>query len=284
MKKYFKKTLLLLGAIAMAVVPMIPKKQLKANIYEPILYEVVLDGNIQAMNLGNTWYTLYVYDTILELGYNSSNNTYYIYNLEVRFNFVNNTTGVQTPKSIDYPINNISFSLNDNIKYIGVEFIKLSSGDYMISVDFYINKYDEFSSSGNGYILDEEPQILPLDMYYNDERIRYGTPREVFRYDEVEGAQYQLGYTEGQQVGIQQGYKNGFEDGENHGYKNGYNIGLNEGINTQDMGLLNLLTIVFSSFGTFLSFEILPNITLGGIVTIPLVLGIIFFIIGKKGE
>lgn len=58
-----------------------------------------------------------------------------------------------------------------------------------------------------------------------------------------------------------------------------YNQGLTE---TDATGFNSLLVTVFSGLGSLLAIEILPNIYIGAIIAVPLVFGIIAFILGKR--
>ncbi len=58
-----------------------------------------------------------------------------------------------------------------------------------------------------------------------------------------------------------------------------YNQGLNE---TDATGFRGLLTAVFGGLGDLLGIQLLPGVYLGAIVAVPLVFGIIFFILGKR--
>ncbi len=58
-----------------------------------------------------------------------------------------------------------------------------------------------------------------------------------------------------------------------------YDKGLNE---TDATGFGGLLTAVFGGLGSLLSIEILPGIYIGAIIAVPLVFGIVFFILGKR--
>lgn len=115
---------------------------------------------------------------------------------------------------------------------------------------------------------------------------------------------YQLGYADGSangyDIGYEDGYSNGFDlgyesgsgygydigyqDGSNDGYDLGYDYGYQKGIDVaSDNTFYGIIAQVFTGLGAFLSIELLPNITFGAILAVPLVFGIISFIIGKRG-
>lgn len=60
----------------------------------------------------------------------------------------------------------------------------------------------------------------------------------------------------------------------------GYTKGLNDNVATG--GFIMILSSAFIGVATVLGIELLPNITLGMIVAVPLVFGILFFILGKR--
>ena len=67
-------------------------------------------------------------------------------------------------------------------------------------------------------------------------------------------------------------------------YYEGFREGKDEGLRlSTDHSFYGLISQVFAGLGTFLAIELLPNITFGAIFAVPLVFGIIFFIIGKRG-
>ena len=95
---------------------------------------------------------------------------------------------------------------------------------------------------------------------------------------------YDIGYDDGINVGYDDGYDIGYDDGVNVGYDDGYDIGFNDGVASHnDYSFIGLLSQVFIGLGSFLAIELLPHITIGAIVSVPLVFGIISFIIGKRG-
>lgn len=105
---------------------------------------------------------------------------------------------------------------------------------------------------------------------------------------------YDEGYADGSEGAFDEGYAQardefgayiddkwqGYNDGYDYGYDLGYYLGYNESGN---LGFADLIGQVFVGLGSFLSIELLPNITFGAIFAVPLVFGIIFFIIGRRG-
>lgn len=113
-------------------------------------------------------------------------------------------------------------------------------------------------------------------------------------YDEGHWDGYNSGYNNGYYTGISEGYNNGVTDGYNQGYYEGqmdgydygYQAGYNAGINEQlaDKDFTNLLKSVFIAIGTFLSINLLPGISIGAIIAVPIVFGIIAFILGRRKD
>lgn len=100
--------------------------------------------------------------------------------------------------------------------------------------------------------------------------------------------QYQIGYDDGYNQGWEDGeyygYFNGHDDGYYVGYDDGYNygysVGKNEGLNEGTSAWGVLFSSMLSTFGAILSIEIFPDLTIGMIAAVPLILGLLSFIIG----
>lgn len=94
---------------------------------------------------------------------------------------------------------------------------------------------------------------------------------------------YNTGYNNGKFIGIKEGYDKGwfygYENGYADGEHDGYELGTEEGTTTG-----SILLSVFHSVGTILDIELLPNIKIGHFVLIPLVFGIVMFIVGKRRD
>lgn len=97
---------------------------------------------------------------------------------------------------------------------------------------------------------------------------------------------YDAGYTDGYTDGYDVGGAVGFEDGYFYGHDIGYNKGYNDGINEQlaDKDFTHMLKSVFVGVGSFLGINLLPGITIGAIIAVPIVFGIIAFILGKRKD
>lgn len=97
---------------------------------------------------------------------------------------------------------------------------------------------------------------------------------------------YNEGYDEGYSLGNSDGYEKGFdlgrEQGYNEGYDEGYSKGYNIGMNIQHNKFSDLLNGVFTAIGTFLGIRLFPGITIGALLAVPIVFGIIAFILGRR--
>lgn len=95
---------------------------------------------------------------------------------------------------------------------------------------------------------------------------------------------YDIGFDNGYGYGHDDGYGYGYDDGYGDGYGIGYDYGYDNGFDASEtFNFASLLTQVFVGIGSLLAIEILPNISIGTIIAVPLVFGIIYFIIGKRG-
>lgn len=95
---------------------------------------------------------------------------------------------------------------------------------------------------------------------------------------------YEQGYNHGKDAGLKDGKEIGIEQGITIGKEIGFTDGYDKGINdATDHSFYGIIGQVFQGLGSFLSIQLLPNITFGAILSVPLVFGIISFIIGKRG-
>lgn len=75
------------------------------------------------------------------------------------------------------------------------------------------------------------------------------------------------------------GYNRGFNEGLDTGYENGYKQGVNDG-RAEGNGVNNVITWfgnVWDALTNFLNLEIAPNVKIGGLITIPIVIGALMF-------
>jgi len=103
--------------------------------------------------------------------------------------------------------------------------------------------------------------------YNNTESFDY-----VSGYGQAWGLGYDLGYLEGSGMPLT-------PEEEGIVYNWGYNAGYQAGQEDHSVG--SLLKQAFGGVGQLLDIELLPNLTIGGIVIVPLLLGIVFFILRR---
>ena len=88
-------------------------------------------------------------------------------------------------------------------------------------------------------------------------------------------------YNQGFNQGYEEGNNNGFNDGYEEGHNNGYLEGLEQGRADNDSyGIAPFVQSIFNGFGNMLSVEIFPSIKLWYLIGIPLIFGIVRFVIG----
>jgi hypothetical protein len=85
---------------------------------------------------------------------------------------------------------------------------------------------------------------------------------------------YDTGYDTGYFDGDSQGYLDGFE----FGYESGFEDGFNE-LNNTASGLFQILGSAFTAIGSIFNIMILPGITIGMLVFVPIIFALLLFII-----
>lgn len=92
----------------------------------------------------------------------------------------------------------------------------------------------------------------------------------------------QANYNDGYFDGNHDGYEDGYDDGLVDGYDQGYDIGYNVGLDLNGDGTVNnvfaLLEKGWNGMSNMLEIEVFPNITIGGLLMIPLLFTIGLFI------
>lgn len=103
-------------------------------------------------------------------------------------------------------------------------------------------------------------------------------------------AGYSEGYSEGDldgyNRGTTEGYENGYDEGYSVGYNSGYDFGFVEGQNS-DVNATSFLGGIINGVVGILNINVLPGFSLGMLITIPLVLGLFFWLfklIGGGGD
>ncbi len=143
------------------------------------------------------------------------------------------------------------------------------------------------------------------DLGFQDGRTKDYNDGYLDGYNDGNDDGYDTGYYHGEQDGYELGYDDAFNESYDDAFNDGYYIAREEfgykvgddwktaewwgsyqyaqGLYAQDAtGFGSLLTVVFGGFGDLLAIEILPGIYIGAIIAVPLVFGIIFFILGKR--
>jgi hypothetical protein len=89
-------------------------------------------------------------------------------------------------------------------------------------------------------------------------------------------------YGQGENDGYDMGYNQGYGDGEEFGYEQGYETGFEDGfneLNNTASGLFQILGSAFTSVGSIFNIMILPGITIGMLVFVPIIFALLLFII-----
>lgn len=98
---------------------------------------------------------------------------------------------------------------------------------------------------------------------------------------------YDKGLDEGKRVGELEGFEKGrlqysyYSNGKYYTGLQAYNLGFND---SPSNNFGSMITSILLGVGTVLGIELLPNITIGAIIAVPIVFGIIAFVLGKKKE
>jgi hypothetical protein len=90
------------------------------------------------------------------------------------------------------------------------------------------------------------------------------------------------GYYEGQEDGFDLGYGEGYEEGNADGYNEGYEIGYGDGFEANvagNEGLFDMMASLFGGVGAVFNIYVLPSITLGMLVFVPIIFALLMFII-----
>ncbi len=205
----------------------------------------------------------------------------------------------QYPRSLSTPLDNKCIKFyplsGSPFTYTNVDFMAVKK--FSNKLELYINNdtytYQPYNTRIEGfraeYIADWDYQ----DGYNDGYNIGYQEGREAgynagsetgYEHGYIVG--YDEGWEEGNEIGYNGGYQEGHEAGYQEGHEAGYNIGYNAGINEQldDKDFTVLLKSVFLAIGTFLGINLIPGISIGAIISVPIVFGIIAFIIGKRKD
>lgn len=276
-------------------------EQENVNTYEFLVQYVLENILIDTLN-ENEYFFITEHYLALRKGINRNANTYIVEEIETTSDFTLFTIRFTLTKSF---VNNeyfgpdymFEFFLNNSAFYIY----------YDIYTDAYMEGYDVGYSEGmdrgygDGYIdgHDEGYNIGYNDGLNDNQSFQIGYnigKNEGFQngYDEGHYEGYNSGYSIGYDTGLSEGYNQGLNDGynqgyyagQNDGYDYGYQAGYNAGINEQleDKDFTHLLKSVFIGVGSFLGINLLPGISIGAIIAVPIIFGIIAFIIGRRKD
>lgn len=169
--------------------------------------------------------------------------------------------------------------VTDNDEYaIGTIPVNTADYDFMIlsgqgitGGDYQTNDivFSAFENNQNGVF---------ISSYSEQQNLLIATPF-TYKSDYQQG--YEDGYDAGKNEGIEEGYQQGYEDGEENGFNEGYQLGLQQGRSENDSyGIAPFVQSIFNGFSTMLNVEIFPKIKLWYLIGIPLIFGIVKFIIG----
>ncbi len=141
----------------------------------------------------------------------------------------------------------------------------ISHSDTFYNYYSYHNYYDTYVNSyySVNTLIEEGSRFIYYGGYqdgYNDGRADYG---EYFPPGSPDGFDGWYGFQDGYDYGYDKGYDKAFDD------NNTFNF-------------TALLAQIFVGMGSLLAINLLPGISIGAIVAVPLVFGIIYFIIGKR--
>ncbi|MEM0173688.1 MAG: hypothetical protein QXI16_04185 [Sulfolobaceae archaeon] len=227
-----------------------------------------------------------------------------IYSVAVQIEFL--TVG---EVSNNHPMKVYAYTLVYELIYdlnhvVSVSFVQADQYYYVLDIHNtkganYQGTFQAFKNSMNGLIYPQY-EILKQRIYQQGYQTGYDDG-----YDDGISITYDELYESRYQQGLDDGYDNGYDDGKDDGiflgmqeygifYDNSwltaeqygtirYNKGIQFGVEAgENFNFGSLLTQIFVGMGSLLSIDLLPGISIGAIIAVPLVFGIIYFIIGKK--
>ncbi len=307
MKKIIYKSIFFI-VLVLFVFLMLPNKQVKAQEQEEQTFpEVIMKVPYYSASFTNEYTTTYEFivryrlDNILfPFDDNLNENDYFLVATRGATQKGITSTANLTPsyvlEEIQIEDNSTIFVVRFQIGktfvyswYGGAEYMFIyfeNDSAFYIKYNVYQYGYDlgYMVGYGDGYNLGLD------DGYWNGHNDGYDYGYNV-GYDDGENAGYVIGYNEGYDYGYNVGYDNGKEYGidfgrkhwYNVGYEAGYNNGFNEGIK-ENWEFSRFLKSIFAGIGSFLGINLLPGISIGAIIAVPIIFGIIAFILGKKKD
>lgn len=224
------------------------QQRLQGDFFYTMYLKVVKEDNVPIININNH---IYVYLWDLNNNYNAP--------------FPGVATDVYIVSETDeyaictIPVNTAEYNF------------MILSGQGIGGGDYQTNDivFSSFENNQNGVF---------ISSYSVQQNLLTATP---FSYKSDYSQGYDDGYDAGKNDGIEEGYQQGYEDGEENGFNEGYQLGLEQGRAENDSyGIAPFVQSIFNGFSTMLNVEIFPKIKLWYIIGIPLIFGIVKFVIG----
>ena len=302
MKKWIYKLIFSILIVPL-ILFMLPKKEVKAQQQEefaPMLIRATFVSSFYDVETDNTYVFVNTYrldNIIIE----NLSRTEYFFTTRKFFSF-NHTTYTSTTNS--YMIEYIQIEDNSTMIYLRIALSSARVNQYYGGVEnrnewfsndtaFYVS-YDVYNAGFNaGY--DAGYSSGSQDGYndgYNDGYM-YGR-NDGYNVGKQDG--YNEGYndglyaSEGYQTGYDDGHADGYEEGKEYGmsigrehwYDVGYEKGYNKGLAARNFS--DLLKSMFGAIGVFLGINLLPGISIGALIAVPIIFGIIAFILGRRRD
>jgi hypothetical protein len=190
-----------------------------------------------------------------------SNNTVGTINNKFYFEF-DNQTNIEYYLSIDFSSGpaafgglNLSYNTLSQAVYYGSLFFEPNSMFVRVLIPSFTNTILSLSNTSG---------IRLFDAWYLE--------------DLGESLSYTQGYDTGYDTGYFDGDSQGYLDGFEFGYESGFEDGFNE-LNNTASGLFQILGSAFTAVGSIFNIMILPGITIGMLVFVPIIFALLLFII-----
>ena len=222
-----------------------------------------------------TWGDTTSYDLVVEIEPGNYEPINAILTYESEFLKLYGVVVFNYPRILDTEIDtkSIYYQKNPNSEYQAVSNVDFIAAKKMSNkLEIYLN-----TTSGT-HTLDYYEGLSD----FGGNRTTYYIPELTYEDGYEDG--YDVGYGEGLETGKtladEYEFTRGYNSGYSVGYDKGYNKGISENLESGGFGLM--LKNVFTSVGSFLEIELLPGIPFGAIIAVPIVFGIIAFILGRR--
>lgn len=183
---------------------------------------------------------------------------YYIKDIEIEYSLSNGLTALDD-RIISIDSSDYNIRINDTNSYIELYVYVDSNSE--LNIDLTLSNGEE--QVFNNTIYENGIDGFPFNnAYYSDFNLTINT----YDYYYI----YSLGYDEG--------YDEGYDYGYDEGYGYGYDIGLED--NEEPFSVFRFLERVTATIANLLNTQIFPNITIGTILFIPIILKVVEFIVG----